>query len=622
MELVQEKHIIHRQREKEEEFLKEFHSKDYTMEKPLVVINPYHIAPLTALVLFKTETPTEMKVVVKGKDEANDLVHQFGRTKEHILPIYGLYVDEATEVQFISSMGHKHTLEIESEKVEKPEQLPEVLDLKNNDNYLEDNWIFVTPTSKHYPVAFDNAGDIRWYAKTNLSFDLKRLDNGHLLVGTDRLIQSPYFISGLFEMALSGKIYKEYRMPGGYHHDIQELSNGNIIALSQEANSQTVEDTMVLLDRETGEVLREWDFKDMFPHKVSGSGSYSDEDWAHGNGVAYSEDRDEVFISARHMDLMFCFSYETGDLKFVIGDPEGWDPDFVDKYFFTTNDEDLEWNYEQHSVQLTPEGNLFFFDNGHYRSKDPKKYWKNVDNYSRGVLYELDRENRKVRQLYQYGKERGANFFSPYICNVEYYEKDRYMVHSGGIGFKDGEPLEGLSTRYMYDDSVTPESITVELYKDEVQFELRIAANMYRAKKLTPYFAGEEFEEEQGEILGSLAETELMDVEVPYEESNKEIPENYDAEAEEEIDRYRFTATYSGGELAMLFLVNNEETRRYFISTSASERGAMCIGTFLKEDSRTRDLFINKRGLSGKYDVYFYLDGTLYQTGLEFEGFK
>ena len=61
------------------------------------------------------------------------------------------------------------------------------------------------------------------------------------------------------------------------------------------------------------------------------------------------------------------------------------------------------------------------FDNGHYRSKIREKFRLNKDNFSRGVRYRLDQEKKTVRQIWQYGKERGEEFFSSYIGNVEFY---------------------------------------------------------------------------------------------------------------------------------------------------------------------------------------------------------
>ena len=49
--------------------------------------------------------------------------------------------------------------------------------------------------------------------------------NGNLLLSTERLVNSPYYMTGLYEMNLLGKIVKEYSLPGGYHHDYDELPN-------------------------------------------------------------------------------------------------------------------------------------------------------------------------------------------------------------------------------------------------------------------------------------------------------------------------------------------------------------------------------------------------------------
>ncbi len=53
--------------------------------------------------------------------------------------------------------------------------------------------------------------------------------------------------------------YTEYRLPGGYHHDTFEMEDGNILMLSQIPDRDTVEDVLVLVDRQTGEIVRTWD---------------------------------------------------------------------------------------------------------------------------------------------------------------------------------------------------------------------------------------------------------------------------------------------------------------------------------------------------------------------------
>ena len=69
-----------------------------------------------------------------------------------------------------------------------------------------------------------------------------------------------------------GKIYKEYRLPSGYHHDEFEMEDGNLLVLTQDLPTGTVEDMCVLIDRETGKILKSWDYKKVLPQNVAGSG--------------------------------------------------------------------------------------------------------------------------------------------------------------------------------------------------------------------------------------------------------------------------------------------------------------------------------------------------------------
>lgn len=61
---------------------------DYTLENPCVLINPYGISPLSALIIFNTKNETSISVSIN--DEAVTTVKE---TKQHIIPIYGLYAN-------------------------------------------------------------------------------------------------------------------------------------------------------------------------------------------------------------------------------------------------------------------------------------------------------------------------------------------------------------------------------------------------------------------------------------------------------------------------------------------------------------------------------------------------
>lgn len=612
-------HLITQQAANEASLLAQLEAGDYTAKSPLVQLNPYIIAPLTALILFKTSIAQEVRLTVKGKTPEGDVVHVFPREKTHVLPVYGLYADYENTVELRLSGGEVETVKIQTAPL--PASVPAPTFCKGSKEFMGDNVIFLTQTSKADALACDYNGDVRWYLTINVSFDMKRLRNGHLLVGTNRLIRLPYYVSGVYEMGVSGKIYREYRVPGGYHHDTYEMEDGSILMLSQQPDGETVEDHLVQVDRETGAIIKEWDFKDVMPYDVAStySGTGTAHDWFHNNAVWYEKSTNSITLSGRHEDAVINIDYETGALNWIIGDPEGWPQEYVDKYFFKPVGDEFEWSYEQHGSVVCPDGDIMMFDNGHYRSKIKEHYMPNATSYSRGVRYHLDKQNMTIRQVWQFGKERGVDFFSPYICNVEYYDEGRYMVHSGGIAYEDGKPLEGLGSQNGGPNTVL-NSVTCEIVDNEVVYELHTPSNAFRAEKLPFYYAGETADLGKGKQVGTLAPTPEFETEVPAEETGELVPDHYGMVISEEEDRILINATYEKGELAMILLVGEQgDVHRYYVNTSANNASfeAMCVGTFIKNDPRNVDIFVNKCSLNGTYKVQLLSEDKIYDTGVE-----
>lgn len=613
--------IIHQQKANEEAFLAELANGDYTLANPLVKLNPYIICPLSAMILFKTPRPEEVTIIVKGKEPAGDIVHRFPAAYDHVLPVYGLYAGYDNTVEIVLQDGTKNSVTITTDPL--MEGVPESTSIDTTAEYMGDNFVFLTASMRSWPVGYDYKGDLRWYCTENLAFDIKRIKNGHILVGTERLVKMPYFTTGLYEMNFGGKIFKEYVIPcGGYHHDQFQMEDGNILALTFDFYSGTVEDVCVLLDKDTGEILKKWDYKTVLPQHGPGSGSQTEEDWFHNNAVWYDKKTNSLTFSGRHEDAVINLDFETGELNWIIGDPENWPQEYVDKYFFTpVGDGEFDWQYEQHACVVLPDGDIMLFDNGHYRAKNPDNYIPNSQNFSRGVRYRIDTDKMTIEQVWQYGKERGAEFFSPYICNVEYYDEGHYMVHSGGIGYLDGKPCEGMAVMLAMQpetkDRVSFESITCELIDDEVVYELHVPANCYRAEKLPIYFAGEAFEQGEGQYLGGLIETETTRMKVKADETGEIIPEHYNASILEEEDRIMVNAIYTEGEFVQILLVDeNGETRRYPVNTVGQDFTAMCVGTFQKENPCDIDTFINKTGLVGPQTVKILCEDKIYETGI------
>ena len=222
----------------------DLNAKGYTIDNPKVVIDPYKASPLTAMVMFETKESTEVKVSIQGKDDKTGLSYTFPNSKEHYLAIYGLYA------------GYDNIVTIEYGDVKKniiieTDSLPDDFVLPTSVNgireELDNDFYFFTPSAKGYSAAYDINGDVRWYLTNYALWDNTRLKNGRMLVSTERLMYSPYYMTGLYEIDMFGKIYKEYSLAGGYHHDYYELPNGNLLVASDDFGNDdgTVEDVIV-----------------------------------------------------------------------------------------------------------------------------------------------------------------------------------------------------------------------------------------------------------------------------------------------------------------------------------------------------------------------------------------
>ncbi len=547
-----QEHLIERQAKAEEELLKELRSGNYTIHNPIVRTNFYFIAPLTAVIAFCTEEETAVTVTVLGKTKEGNITHTFPKTKEHVLPVMGLYPEYTNQVELREYRGDSHVVEIEMEKPDcgngfvysmdtTPEYMQDncifltnqvelreyrgdshvveiemekpdcgngfVYSMDTTPEYMQDNCIFLTPSSGEKASAYDYAGDLRWCLNIKCVFDMKRLKNGHILMGTDRLIQMPYYMSGLYEISLCGKIYKEYKIFGGSHHDAFEMPDGNLLCLTEDLRSDTVEDMCILIDRESGAILKTWDYKDAIQPGLGKSGSWSEKDWFHNNAVWYDENTNSLTFSGRHVDAMINLDFDTGKLNWIIGDPEGWPKEMVDKYFFKPIGNNFGWQYEQHACLITPNGDVMCFDNHHWGSKNKEKFLAAKNNYSRGVRYRINTKEMTIEQVWEYGKDLGAEFFSPYISNVEYYNEGHYMVHSGGIAYnKDGGVSEALGAyEPMMGGSL--ESITIEVCDNKPMMRLHAKGNYYRAEKMKLYGENEVLELGKGQIVGELGVT-------------------------------------------------------------------------------------------------------------------
>lgn len=604
------------QQQLQEEFMSQYDPAEYSVGNPYIVLDPFEVAPLSALMIFETSSSAQYEIVVKGKEENGDLSFITSNTTSHYVPIYGLYENYQNLIEIYEYIDGARGILISSSTIATkrlPAEVTRPTEINTTYEYFGKDLMLLIPALNSYPLAVDYNGDIRFVLTKNLTFAPLVLKNGHLLLGSDRLILDPYYVTGLYEIDYLGKVYSNFKIPGGYHHDVHELPNSNLLVLTNDFKG-TVEDKIVEIDRNTGEVVDLINMETLLPELQGPSEMWTTFDWFHNNSIDYDPVTDEILLSGRHQDIVVNISRATKEINYIIGNPEGWNSTMVDAYFLTPIGEEFEWQYAQHSAMFLPGNDVMLFDNGNNKSKDSSTYVPASESYSRLVRYRINRDDMTIEQVYQFGKEIGAEFYSPYISNVDYYGEGDYMVHSGGHAVAGGNTLNVPGPLYDGEATVFYRSMTYEIEDGIIKYYLEMKDNYYQAKRIKLYTSNTSFRFGVGVVLGELAETEqytgLIDTKFSLFDT---VPELYGVSLVKEDDRLKVEGEFDSNDVIYLKLVSDEDTIVYHIPTSATNYTAMCTVT-LRGDQRFVTYYINETNLQGYFQIYIVINGREYNS--------
>lgn len=618
---ILEKTDIFEQQKATDEALLQEAGNDYSLEDALIVVNPYGTAPLSAVAVFTTDEEVGGTITVKGKSSENDITGTFEASKQHIIPVYGLYSGDTTEVVIELDNGKSASYEVSTEalNVDYGEIKTEVSD---PDNYDYSRLTFLCSTMGSL-YAVDSAGDIRFYTSMGGTLGVHQLKNGHLMMPASYVLKSSYYKEGLIETDLTGRIYREYAVPGGMHHDFRELSNGNLLVASDSPDLSSVEDYIVELDRTTGEVVWELDMKDLIDMEDGQSASMetdgSDEsDWFHNNGIWYDEQNDLVLLSARHKDAIVAVNKSDKTIAWILGDSTGWDKT-DSKYFFTPEGEDFEWFYAQHNVTMLDNGDIMLFDNGTAKVKreDNDKRVTGDDVYSRAVIYHIDTENMTVSQVYEYGKERGADWYADWISGVDSFDgtKDHLFITAGSHLHNDEENRSDYYPADMFQQGLTKMTHIDQIDNGNLTFELTVAGDTYnaltyRSFRMVPYTVSADLTEVP-KVLGSLGETAYEETETDLSQAKK-LPDGFKVV----LDNLKVSVAGTcqtdtkAADLkeGQLVLQGDNEQRTYALRQSATDGEK---GTSVSVNGWTAVDGLEE----SNWDIYISVDGVIYNTG-------
>ncbi len=504
--------ILAFQSKKENEMI---NSGVYTINNPKVVLNPYNISPLTAVVIFSTNDLASATVTIHGKDGDKDIVNTFLPSKLHVLPIYGLYPDFENTVT-ITSSGETKTVKIKTDAL--------MANIKNIKpvNIENDSDFYFTTSLDGTPIGYDENGTVRWYLTAKYGFEFIRLSNGHILLGNDSLIGSPYYLNGLVEMDMLGKIYFEYNIPGGYHHDVFELSNGNLLTLSNNPNKNTVEDYIVEINRNDGQVVKEINLAKLIPHDKK-------ENWIGLNSIVYDAKSNSITVCGQKQNMLINIDYASGEINWVIGDV----PKKLEKYLLTSTNEITKPNKPQGLV-ISADGKLAYVSNGKI------------------VIYQIDSVNKTVTQTNEIDlDDKNDN------VNLD-YNNDYFIVS------------QGTKIKKVTDDSTT-------LFDADY--------NIYSAKNMSLY-AGDTYITGAGQRLGSMGISKTIDNSILLWKLDSSIFKKYDLNIYKDANRLVVSGTFNPKDQVKIILDNilNKHTYNLKIDKTLTENGKVKASAYINEE--------------------------------------
>ena len=454
----------------------------YDLAEPFVRLNPYGIAPLSAVARFETEVPRQISLTVKGRS-GPDVTHVVeGFRRSHEVPILGLYADHDNQVVLTARSKDgdvaSHTVTITTDPL--PNDYPAIDVVQDYRGEAVDRFYFTTILGREgkrrmaFTSAFDVEGDVRWLLTSGNADILIPLRNGRYLAVLEELfLESGGKHNKFFEIDLTGRVYDQWEVTG-LHHDISEMSNGNFLVLAQAEDS--LMDWVVEIDRTTGAVVDTWDFREILDPDRPGTldrPAFEALDWLHLNGVYHDERDDSLVVSARNQSVVVKIDKSTKRLKWILGPHDDW-PEHLKPFLLSPVGEGFEWSWAQHQPSLLPNGDILLFDNGNFRSFDADSAVLAYRNASRGVIYRIDEEAMTVRQMWQHGRGRPEALYAPYRGGTTFDAEQDSVVICFCALLKDrfGNPMDDVNTGHGRD-----EIRVVEVSRSdptEVLFDLRI----------------------------------------------------------------------------------------------------------------------------------------------------
>ncbi len=431
-------------------------SRRYSFQLPLIIMNPYGYTPLTALAVFTTKHPCRIRCRVPSREGIKDICTTSPEQTAHRVPILGLYPDSTNMVTLEmltedDTVSGTITFPLKAPNV--PASLRGVVKVQKHTANSSFPLILVNGGTTDFPYAFDEAGDIRYVLTCpTKTYGLYLLSGGKFLQQPPDIVEPSYsnpHAVMLNEMDYIGRVYRTYYVPHGTHHDVQEMTPGGNILAAYSTLDACLENSVIEIDRETGEILKHVDLCPLLeqaPHSIV--------DWIHVNSVSYNADSHTVLVNSRNLHTVILLDWETGEVKWLLGNPAFWKGTNMEDKLLTFTDPDMPWFFQAHSAYFLPNRadenpdvkQMIIFDN-HWQKRTPIDFFDNSRKGSYVKFYRIDEKNRTVSFLKEF-----ESLKTP-LRSIGHYvpESHRVFVMAAYLEETTEDGCDGLIYEYDYE---------------------------------------------------------------------------------------------------------------------------------------------------------------------------